>query len=128
MRQVVDRGTGSVHCCLVNQMYLAKERRVAGGRAIEAGETAKKWHAGREMLLGQLSNRHRKFTGCIGALRDLLTSSRINIGNMGHLILLQTKLGSGLGSVPVATRQIGEPLVWTSVNRIMRVHVLCFGH
>jgi len=69
-------------------VYLAKKRRVAGGRAVEGSEIVEERHAGRAMLLSkELYGRH-KFIDCVRAPFDPITVSHIDIGNMGHLIWL----------------------------------------
>ena len=45
IRKIVHCRTGRMHGRLVDQIYLAEQRRVARYRARQPGEAAKKWHS-----------------------------------------------------------------------------------
>src|SRR6266436_6997343 len=51
MRKIVHCRTGRMHGRLVDQIYLAEQRRVVSCRARQRCEAAKKWHTRRPVLL-----------------------------------------------------------------------------
>src|SRR5208282_6396676 len=74
MRQVVHCRAGRMHGRLVDQMYLAKQARIAGNRARQGRQPCEKRHPRRSMLFEHGGHRVREVLNRTEARRDVIRS------------------------------------------------------